>query len=381
MQNTIQTKEYFIKIVAAMLAGTPVPPLPDDIDFALLCKIAFRNSAQSLLYLAFREQKDSLPSDAFARLEKSYQAGLMREATQQEELLFLRTSFSAENIDFMLLKGTHLKALYPVSEMRFMVDMDVLVHERDIERAKNLILSRGFQINLNNGKDIVFTKKPFLTIELHRSLFQKNYFMYPYFSAVWDWAIPLHAHEYSMAENDQYVYALAHLAEHYTAAGECFRPVMDLFLMEQKYADKLDFTYINAQFQTLGIEKFAENIRTLGKAMFANGPKDKTIDLMENFVTLGPPVQNAMAASQAAVSKKSKGRRLFESAFPSFRHMALKYPVLQKLPILLPIYWLIRLVQYTFTKDKAIIRKRKEFQNADQKSADILEKIFQDSGL
>lgn len=381
MQNTMQTKDYLIRVIAAMLAGTPVPPLPNEVDFASLCKLAFRNAVQSILYLAFREQKDSLPPEAFARLEKSYQAGLMREVSQQEELRFLREAFSSAGIDFMLLKGTHLKALYPASEMRFMVDMDVLVHEQDVSSAMDIILSRGFTAESNNGKDIILIKKPFLTIELHHSLFQEDYFMYPYFCGVWDRAKRIGAHEYGMTNEDLYVYTLAHLAEHYTTAGSCFRPVMDLFLMEQKHADTLDFAYIREQFQTLGIAEFAENVRALGRAMFSGAAKNDTLTMMENYVTLGPPVQNAAAASHAALTQKSKARRILDSAFPSFKHMALKYPILRRLPILLPFFWLIRLIQFTFTKDKAIVRKRKELKNADQKSADTMQKIFRDSGL
>ena len=224
-------------------------------------------------------------------------------------------------------------------------------------------------------------KKPFLTVELHRSLFQEDYFMYPYFSTAWERAEKCGAREWRMTDSDLYVYTLAHLAEHYTAAGSCFRPVMDLYLLEKQRADTLDFEYIAAQFQAIGIEKFAENIRALAFCMFDGAPKTDTLTMMENFVTLGPPVQNAAAASEAARTQQSKARRTLSAVFPNFRHMSTKYPVLKKLPFLLPIFWLVRFVQYAFTKDKHIVRKKEELQNADQKSVDTLARIFKASGL
>lgn len=381
MQNTMQTKEYFLQIVAASLSGDPVPPLPSDVDFSMLCKLAYRNAVQSILYLALRAQKENIPTDIFARLEKSYQAGLMREAAQQAELHFLREALTQAQIDFLLLKGTHLKSLYPTPEMRFMVDMDVLVHEQDIIRAKEIILSRGFHVEFDNGKDLVLIKKPFLTIELHRSLFQPNYALYPYFSQVWNRVERVSEQEYSMPPNDLYVYTLAHLAEHYTTAGSCFRPVMDLFLMEQHFGDQLDFSYIDAQFCALGIAEFADNIRMLGKAMFAGSTKNDTLRLMENYITLGPPVQNAAAAAEAANTKESKPVRMLKTAFPGYRHMRLRYPILKKLPFLLPVFWLLRFVKYTFTKDAHIVRKREALKNVDQKSSDVMESIFRRSGL
>lgn len=381
MKNIQQTKQYFLSVVSAALRGTDIPQKPETILFEDVYQLAVRNTVQGLFYLAFSPMKDLLPDAVFAKLQKAYQLECMRETAQQAMLSALRTDFSAAGIDFMLLKGAHLKALYPAPEMRFMVDMDVLVHEQDLKRAQEILLSYGFSAKSNTGKDIIFIKKPFLTIELHHSLFQEDYFMYPYFLGVWDRAEKIELHEYGMTDNDLYVYTLAHLAEHYTAAGSCFRPVMDLFLMEQKRSDTLDFTYIRTQFQTLGIEAFAANIRDLSKVMFLGAETNKLLSMMENFVALGPPVRNAAAASTAAVTQKSKARRMFESAFPSFRHMARKYPVLRKLPVLLPVFWLFRLIQYTFSKDKNIVRKRTELKNVDQQSADIMQQIFRDSGL
>ena len=86
---------------------------------------------------------------------------------------------------------------------------------------------------MNNGKDIVLVKKPFLTIELHKMLFVEDYFMHDYFSSVWDRVEKSSDFEYKMPINDLYVYTLAHLAEHYLEAGSCFRPLMDLYLMEK----------------------------------------------------------------------------------------------------------------------------------------------------
>lgn len=381
MRSLMDTKEYFIQVITAALKGVAAPTLPPDADCARLYRLAVRNTVQGLFCKGLGAELEKFPADLQTKLQKSCQAAAVRDSAQQDLLAALRTQFAENKIDFMLLKGSHLKALYPAPELRFMVDTDVLVREHDLTRAKEILLMFGLDIEFDNGKDIVFVKKPFLTVELHRSLFQENYFMYPYFCTVWNRVQKINAHEFQMTDNDLYVYTLAHLAEHYTAAGSCFRPVMDLYLLEKQRTDALDFTYITAQFREIGIEKFAENIRTLAVCMFDGAPKTERLTMMENFVTLGPPVQNAAAASTAAVTQKSKVFRMFSAAFPGLRHMSVKYPILKKLPFLLPVFWLIRLLQYTFTKNKTIIRKKEELKNADRKSADVLAKIFKESGL
>lgn len=376
----MRTKEYFLKTVSSVLNGEAVQAVPEDLNFAKLCLLGERNCVQGILYKAFLPMKDRLPEAEFAKLENEYRLCAVRQITQDEEVKFLREAFEKKGVGYMFLKGSHLKKLYPSPELRFMVDMDILLFEDGIEAGREILLSRGFNLKLNNGKDIIFIKKPFLTVELHRSLFQKDYYMYGYFSDCLNRAVPESGGEYKMTDEDMYVYTMAHLAEHYTTAGSCFRPVMDLYLMEKKI-NSLDFSYIEKQFEIIGISNFSKNIRRLAKAMFESGERDETLDIMENYIVLGPPVKNADAASQMAVKGNSRLKSFFGVIFPSFGHMKLKYPVLEKLPILLPVLWAVRLFSLAFSKNKAVVRKKEQFKHADRKSAETLEKIFRISGL
>ena len=381
MSQIMTTKAYFLKMVGASICGLPVPPCPDDVNTLMLYKLSVQNAVQGILYLAVKDNKVNLPEDLAKKLEKSYMAIIMREASQSTEIDFIREEFSSQNLEFMFLKGTHLKSLYPLPEMRFMVDMDILLHEKDLRTARDIMLSRGFNLKMNSAKDIILIKEPCLTIELHKMLFVEDYFMHDYFCDVWERAEKSEKAEYKMSKNDLYVYTLAHLAEHYLTAGSCFRPIMDLFLMENSYREELDFEYIHKQFSILGIEKFADNIRLLYKCMFADGEYNDDLKIMEKYIILGPPVKNADAAANAATTEKSKIKMLFETAFPPFKHMKIRYPILAKLPFLLPLYWAIRIIQYTFTKDARLSKKREGLKNVDDEGTAVMKKIFEKSGL
>ncbi|MDO4153647.1 MAG: nucleotidyltransferase family protein [Clostridia bacterium] len=382
MEQILRAKSFMLQTVGAVLAGETPPQPPQDLPFDLVCRLASRNTVQGFLYYAYPTGGEFLPADLHQKLKKSYQTAAFRDIKQEEMRAILRQKFQEAQIDFMFLKGAHLKALYPAPELRFMVDMDTLVRTEDIARAKEILLSLGFQLKTDNGKDIIFLKPPFLTVELHRSLFQEENAMYAYFADVWARARKgENACEYEMTDNDLYVYTLAHLAEHYLEAGSCFRPLMDLYLLEAKRKDTLDFDYIRAQFSALGIEKFAENIRRLAKAMFAGAPYDDTLTMMENYIVLGPPVKDAAAAAIAASSSSSRISRLFCTAFPPYKNMVQRYPVLKKVPILLPFLWIWRLLSYAFTKDERIKQKRERLKNENRKSTDTLQQIFEKSGL
>lgn len=381
MSNTMTAKEYFLKLVGASISGLPLPVCPEDVDLKKLYSLCVRNSVQNILCLAAENGAVTFPDEIFKKLKQSRLVCGFRESAQADEVNFIRKTFTENKIPFMLLKGSHLKALYPQADMRFMVDMDILVHEEDMQKGKEIILSRGFIQEMDNGKDIVLIKKPVLTIELHKMLFVEEYFMHDYFLNVWEKAEGCGEYEYKMSYNDLYVYTLAHLAEHYTTAGACFRPMMDLFLLKKHKSDELDFNYIEEQFEVIGIGKFAKNIMTLCDKIFTDEELDENLLLMENYIVFGPPVENAEAAAVAALSDESKATGIFKTLFPDFKHMSLRYPFLKKLPFLLPLFWVIRAVTYTFSKNDLVKTKREQMKNYDKESVEKMKEIFEKSGL
>ena len=381
MSNIMIVKEYFLKMVGAVICDLPVPECPENVDKKSLYNLCVRNSVQNILCFAMESGAVKFPDEISAKLKQSRLVCGFREATQVDEIEFIRKNFTENNIPFMLLKGSHLKALYPRADMRFMVDMDILVHEENMQKAKEIILTRGFLQEMDNGKDIVLIKKPVLTIELHKMLFVEEYFMHNYFLGVWDKAEKCGEREYKMTYNDLYVYTLAHLAEHYTTAGACFRPMMDLFLLKKHKSAELDFDYITKQLEALGIGEFSKNIISLCDVIFTEKELNETLTLMENYIVFGAPVENAEAAAAAALSEDSKATSFIKTLFPNYKHMSLRYPVLKKLPFLLPLFWVIRAITYTFSKNDLVKTKREQMKNYDKESVEKMKEIFEKSGL
>lgn len=374
MSELIATKEYLLKAVGAVINSREIPQIPEDINRDLLIELVVKNSLQAIGYIAFAKQ-DFKYND---RLEKSYRTVVAREISQQAETDRIRKDFSENGIDFMFLKGSHLKKLYPSPELRFMSDTDVLVRLKDVEKAKKILLSHGFEQKMDNGKDVVFTKKPFLTVELHNTLFVEGYYMYDYFLSVWDKAQKISGHEYTMTDSDMYIYTMAHLAEHFTTGGACFRPTMDIYLMREKMSETLDFSYIEKELQQLSLEEFAKKIEAVSKQMLSECEKDPSLEITENFIVLGPPVKNTGVANLDG-EKHSKAQSIFGSLFPSLKHMRLRFPVLKKAPILLPFLWLVRLFELMFNKKAR--GKLAKIKAADRKDIEIMEKIYRESGI
>jgi hypothetical protein len=133
------TKEYFLKLVGTSICGLPLPVCPEDVDLKKLYSLCVRNSVQNILCLAAEGGAVTFPDEIFKKLKQSRLVCGFRESAQSDEVDFIRKTFTENKIPFMLLKGSHLKALYPQADMRFMVDMDILVHEEDMKKGKEII--------------------------------------------------------------------------------------------------------------------------------------------------------------------------------------------------------------------------------------------------
>lgn len=381
MADKMKTKEYFLKMVAAIICEQPVPVYSEEISLEHLYKLSVKNSVQGIFYLAVKNGNIPVSEGLEKHLQGLYMSNLMRDAAQDAERELIGKKFSEAGIDYMFLKGSHLKKLYPIPEIRYMVDMDVLIKKENLESGCQILLDNGFKQYMDNVKDVIFTKMPNITVELHQMLFIDDYFMHEHFLDVWAKAEQTSEHEYKMSDNDLYVYTLAHLAEHYLDGGSCFRPTMDLFLMERKLGDVLDFDYINKRFKAIGIDKFAEKVRQLYNCMFADGKYNDDLTTMENYIVFGAPVKDVSAVAKVASSKQSKLSRIITTLFPKYTHMVARYPELKRLPFLLPFFWLKRIFRLLFTKNEGMINKRKNLINTNTESVAIMRDIFEKSGF
>lgn len=377
MTGITNAREYLCRVVSTALNGGECPNLPQNINMNSVVKLAYRNAVQVILYLSFKDKPEIFSEDIYKKLEESYKAAVMREAAQQSELLFIKKAFNENGIDFMLQKGSLLKKLYPEPEMRFMADIDILVRLKDVKKAEQIILDRGFSRKMNNGKDLVLLKEPFLNIELHNALFVEEDSMHEYFTEVWQRAVYKNNHEYSMTDNDLYVYVMAHLTEHFKTGGSCFRPTMDIYLLNKHKKESLDFEYINKQFEILGIADFAKNIKKISEHWFDNGIADDELELTEKYIVLGAPVENAGVIAEKRTSKKSKLATLFYYAFPPISYMKKLYEILEKHPVLLPFCWIARF----FEGGKRAKSKIDALKSVNNESISKMAEIMKNSGI
>ena len=126
--------------------GVPVDPLPPHLTWEGLVWAAEQHGLAGFLRARLDAQTlAALPSQARALLEVSRLEKLVSNALHYQELGRWLDRFSAEQIPVIILKGAALGVLlYERTDLRPMMDIDLLVPRADFSRAAKLLLDGGY---------------------------------------------------------------------------------------------------------------------------------------------------------------------------------------------------------------------------------------------
>lgn len=338
-----------LALVRAALTGE-ARALPADFDLeAALEPISKHNIAVMALEGAVRCGLDKkLP--AMQKLFVSAFQAIGRVEAQDRIAGELFAAFEAEGIDFMPVKGALLRGMYPKREYRSMGDMDVLIRVEQYERIRQIMLDQGFSAGEENDHVYVW-RKDALMLELHKHLISlEDVDYYDYFGNGWRLAHSGEGSGHMMSDEDHYLYVVTHFAKHYRGGGVGIRQMCDLWLMRRAQAG-MDEAYVCRELEKLTLYEFYENIVQTLKVWFEDGCASEKTDYISNVIYQSGAFgkkgsyllsEGARLAGDKEASRWLRYKYLFRRAFLPLKDMQLRYPLLKKYPILLPMMWIYR---------------------------------------
>jgi hypothetical protein len=271
--------------------------------------------------------------------------------------------FDKNGIEYLKLKGSIIKRLYPQHEMRVMSDADILIRESQMDKLKKILPSLGLSFKCESDHEWIW-QSDIMPFELHKRIiatYQKDF--YAYFENGWRLAHKKSddSCEYVMKLEDELVYLFTHLAKHYRDAGIGIKHMTDIYLFLREYSE-LDMEYVYASLEKLHLLDFFKNVKkTLG--VWFNGEE---YDDVSEFITakifesgvygtrLAGLKSEALKLSKGRDTKAAKKKKYLNLIFPSYKNMCLIYPGLKKFPIGLPFMWIYRLIGAVLFKQRKI---------------------------
>lgn len=340
-----------------------------EFDWTKAVKTAQKHQIINMVYygaLAAEVKEDAIMQYLFTTscifLSKSEQ--------QMFEIKRICEAFNQNGIEYMLLKGTKLKKLYPKSDMRVMGDADILIRPEQYDLIKPIVSGFGFTQKVESDHELTWQKSSLL-LELHKRLipsYNKDY--YEYFGDGWKLAKPCREQQnvYEMSVADEFIYLFTHLSKHYRDGGIGVRHMTDLWVYLRANPD-LDKEYLEKELKELKLWDFYKNvIDTLNVWFGDKAPSDKTDFITAIIFGSGAYGTHEAHLTATAVkymkatgtAKGARRRRTLEILFPKRKNLVKRYPVLEKAPILLPVFWVVRSVSTLLFSSSKIKKQREE---------------------
>ena len=247
-------------------------------------------------------------------------------------------------IAYLPLKGSVVRPYYPIDSMRTSCDIDVLIHEQDVERAVATLEAIGYRAEARAYHDISLYSPDGIHLELHFHICENVDALDAVLQEAWEHAHLVEGSRYAFSSEFFSFHMIAHMAYHFLSGGCGIRPLMDLWVMEHR----MGISYLCAEplLHRAGLYTFACEMAALAERAFTEGDPSLASDDAIRYLLDGGvygSLENAVAVSSA--EKGGAARYFWRRLFLPYREMVIGYPILKRAPVLLPFCWMLRLVK------------------------------------
>ena len=314
------------------------------------------------------EQRDKLNSVA---------KNLISQQVHQDhykQLIF--NEFCNKNVNFIPLKGSFIRNVYPYDEMRFSSDVDIFVDKSQLKTAFSALTQLGLKFDHVYDGEHSFVLEPFLNVELHESL--ECHTTPDYYDDIIN-RIESNTCQKNFTPGDGYIYVILHTIKHFFSGGIGIRAVTDIYLLNKNL--NLNREYVNGELKKLNASAFEREILNLAKVWFENNEFTPQLIDLHNYVLNSGIFGNFKNKTANDLKNKSKFTLFIYKIFPPISHLSKQYPTLKKFPILLPWFWIVRFFKAIFSKKNKISRNINAIKKTDEEFVKKQREIFDNLGL
>ncbi len=404
-----ETKELIL-IIKNLLHMLPDKPTAATIDYAQFFQIAKRNSVANTVADVI-EGRNDVPDHVKTAFQKQNAMIIVQQSLIEYQLRDLYEKLDSSKIKALFLKGALLRSLYPGNFLRSMSDVDVYAEESDMDEISQLMVSSGYEPGtLGYRNHYEYSISRYVKVEYHPELvaLESEYghvfhSLHPEaksiasYMDIWNHTIPIDDHKYAqqLIPEYHYLYVIMHMANHFLGGGTGIRSVMDVWVMNQHYHEEWNREEIEellADYGLLTFERFAlaladkwfefDSVGYIPKVLSeGNSLNPAELEQFEEYIlnsgTYGDLNQSLARQMDYDTGKVSQVRFLFSRFFLPYKTMKKIYPVLEKAPVLLLLYWPYRVIEMFSKRGKAAKGKMKAVRMLDSDKAERQKALYE----
>ncbi len=349
-----QLYKDFLSVIKCGITGDKAEDTSALFDWRNIYAITHAHKIHMMLYYGLLKGGFPVPDEVINLVKGRAFSETAFSMRQQAEMEDIFKKLEDKNIEFLPLKGAIMKKLYPTPDMRLMSDVDVLIKEEQYDKIVEILKESGYEYEVESDHELVW-KKSTLCLELHKYLvptYNKDF--YEYYGNGWKTATRCEGTHYYMSDEDFFIYMFLHFSKHYRDSGIGIRHIVDIWVCLKNC--NLDMAYVEGELKKLSLYDFYVNIKKTLSVWFEGGEETPETELITQWIfesgVYGTSENNAVSRAirkEEEQGDTSKANTYFRAFFPRYTSMCRLYPVLKKAPVLLPVFWIWRLLDRAFS--------------------------------
>lgn len=363
-RERIRAGKYMVEVAGAVLHDRKPDEPPPGLNIEDVYVAAKRHGLDCIVYDGIRKTKAADNRELMEKWAQRSRTYAMQGIIQQSENRKICETLSKEGVRVLPMKGSIMKKMYPKQEYRHMTDADILIDRKNMEKTRRIMEELGYRFAGSESGDTVerYIKDPWMTVEMHTYMLPFRYKNHARYLDVWKRCTEENGIG-QMNWDDFYIFMIEHFAKHFDQSGCGVRFVLDIYIFLEAKKKELHSEYLKKKQKELGLEEFCREMEEIAYRWFDGRPeirdsKYETVILLAGIFGIS---QWAYAGRQKKYLEKyknpriAKGMYLLCRLFPDYHAMAAQYPFLRKLPVLLPVAWILRAVRLIKTR-RTVIR-------------------------
>lgn len=354
IQAMLDVSHIMVAFVRAAIRQEPYKEtLPESLDWRALYCLAQRHKLVAAVWRGISISGYEMPEDIAAKWRHRAEQALSKELRFEYELSEIFRAFDKEGIAYLHLKGNLIRDFWPQRGIREFSDHDILIRKEQRQQVEQVMLSLGYTAQTPGEVHDVYHKAPIYNVEIHLSLFAARLEYAAYFNRVWERVLPdgKTGYGYRMTNEDFYLYFLAHFAKHYQNGGAGLRSFADLYLMRQRaILDDVGYETVHRKLEELGLWSCVSQLYRIADVFFDNSQEDIPEQVWQ-FIVTGGAYGSYHWRVHNQVRRLGKLRFIFTRLFPPYGTMCIWFGVLRRVPVLLPVCWILRLIKCLFKRE------------------------------
>lgn len=382
MNQVLFEGRFLIEMIGTLMKKGTLQIRYARFDWERMFRMADYHHIANLVYLGILGNDGRVPERWMNRFFERYQESLLYGGTCEEDEKELLALLDMEKIPCVLLASTTIRRLYNLTELADTSPLRLYLSPEGYTQFKGYLVDLGYE---TTGKYPDFGEH----MQRVSGLGVDIYYKLPFSSHFYEKEMRQLAIRAFIRDNgvtvrvlsvdDRFLFRLASAAYHYATDQLLIRELMDLYLYHKAWRKHLNDEYIHNKLEDFHVEGLADKLLRLSYMWFgAKEDKDyiQEIGQIEDtsvFDTLEYRILNrgrfvnetdpqALALMKLIERDDERERRKIKRqalrkgiadkwksfgrgvrwAIPEYKYMCALYPILEKIPFLLPLFWVLR---------------------------------------